>query len=72
MKPIYGLGDAGEYWADTLANHLNEHCQFKQSSTDLAFWFKTIGRRLVALADTYVDDVLIAATKKALQGFAMV
>ena len=69
VKPVYGLADAGEYWSDTLRNHLREHCKFKKSTTDLALWLKSVGSKLCALVATYVDDVLLAATEKALHEF---
>lgn len=69
LRPVYGLADAGEYWSDTLSNHLREHCKFEQATTDLALWLKTTASKLVALAVTYVDDVLLAATDDALSEF---
>ena len=72
MKPVYGLSDAGDYWASTLTNHLQEHCRFKQVATDLALWFKSIGGKLRAMAATYVDDVLLASTPAILEEFRKV
>ncbi len=69
LRPVYGLPDAGEYWSDTLSNHLREHCQFQQSATDLSLWLRTVAGKLLALAATYVDDVLLAATPSALEEF---
>ena len=69
IRPVYGLADAGEYWADTLSRHLREHLRFKQATTDLALWLKTVGSKLVALAASYVDDVLLASTPQALAEF---
>lgn len=72
LLPVYGLTESGEYWGDTLSNHLREHCSFKQSTTDLAFWLKSIGSKVVAVATSYVDDVLLAATPSALKQFAAI
>ena len=69
IRPLYGLPDAGEYWNETLSNHLREHCQFQQSTTDFCLWIRTTAQKLLALATTYVDDVLIAATPDALERF---
>lgn len=57
LLPVYCLPDSGEYWSDTLANHLREHCQFQRSATDLSFWLRTTTGKLLALAATYVDDI---------------
>ena len=72
VLPIYGLPDAGEYWYETLNNHLRDHCRFQQATTDLALWFKSTGPKLMALAATFVDDVLIAATPPALAEFSKI
>ena len=69
ILPIYGLADAREYWAETLNNHLRDHCRFQQTITDLSLRFRSIGSKLVALAASYVDDVLLAATPQALTEF---
>lgn len=69
LRPVYGLADAGEYWSETLSSHLREHFQFRQSVTDLSLWLRTTADKIVALAATYVDDVLMAATPSALADF---
>lgn len=66
---MYGLSDAGDYWAETLSNHLREHLHFFQASSDLALWFRVVGSKLMAMAASYVDDVLLAATPTALSEF---
>ena len=68
-RPVYGLADAGEYWHDTLSNHLHEHLGFEQSSTDLALWYKRENGELIAIASVYVDDILLAATIDAANEF---
>ena len=40
VRPIYGLPDSGEYYADTLAHHLRGHCRFQQATTDQSLWLK--------------------------------
>lgn len=72
IRPVYGLADAGNYWADTLTIHLRDHLRFKQATTDLALWFRLTGPKLVALAASYVDDVLLASTPEALQEFTTI
>lgn len=61
LRPVYVLEDAGEYSSEILPNHLKEHCQFKQSVTDLcSSWLQTVRSKILALAVMYVDDVLQA------------
>lgn len=38
----------------------------------MAFWFRSLGPKLIAIAASYVDDVLLASTKTALQEFAKI
>ena len=70
LLPIYGLTESGEYWSETLNTHLQQHCQFQQTTTDMSLWFKTLGPKLIAMAAAYVDDVLLAATPDALKEFS--
>ncbi len=70
LRPVYGLADAGDYWADTLSQHLHQHLSFTQATTDMALWLRIIGSKLVAMAACYVDDVLLATTPEALKQFS--
>jgi hypothetical protein len=61
ILPLYGLSESGDYWGETLTDHHLTGIQFEQSPIDLSLFFKRIGRRLVGLSRTYVDDLLRAA-----------
>jgi hypothetical protein len=61
VLPLYGLSESGDYWGETLTAHHLTGIQFEQSAIDLSLFFKRIGRRLVGLSGTYVDDLLRAA-----------
>ena len=69
IRPVYSLSDSGEYWAETLSQHLREHLRLLQATTDLALRLRVVGTKLMALAATYVDDVLLASTEEAREQF---
>lgn len=69
LRSVYGLPDAGDYWSDTLTNHLREHCLFTQAPTDLSLWLCTVAGKVLGIAATYVDSVLVAVNPDALQAF---
>lgn len=69
MEPVYGLSHAGDYWAESLSNHLREHLHFFQESSDLALWFRVVGSKHLVIAPSYAGDVLLAATPIALSEF---
>lgn len=61
LLPLYGLSEAGDYWGQALTEHCLNECRFQQTPTDLSFFFKRAGRRLLGLSANYVDDLLRAA-----------
>jgi Reverse transcriptase (RNA-dependent DNA polymerase) len=61
VLPLYGLSEAGDYWGETLANHHLLGLRFEQSPIDFSSFVKRIGKRLVGISGTYVDDMLSAA-----------
>ena len=69
VRPCYGLSDAGDYWSETLRNHLRDNLRFQHTACDLSLWIRHVSDRLVAMSATYVDDVLLAAEPAALRAF---
>ncbi len=69
IRPVYSLSDSGEYWAETLSQHLREHLRLLQATTDLALRLRVVGTKLMALAAPYVDGVLLESTEEAREQF---
>jgi Reverse transcriptase (RNA-dependent DNA polymerase) len=59
--PLYGLSESGDYWGETLTNHLLHQLRFAQSGIDSSLCFKIFGSRLAGLSGCYVDELLRAA-----------
>jgi hypothetical protein len=63
LKPLYGLGDSGDYWHTTITGfHLS--LRFSHSAGDFALYFRRIEYRLIGLSSTFVDDLLQAGTEE--------
>ena len=69
VKPLYGLSDSGDYFHETLHEHLTQHLQFEQFHVDVALRLKQTSNKLVAMPGTYVDDVLLASYSSAFNSF---
>jgi Reverse transcriptase (RNA-dependent DNA polymerase) len=63
LRPLYGLCDAGDYWARTILDHLAKDLNLVQTVGDSGLFFQTMNRKLVALTASFVDDLLMAGTK---------
>ena len=62
QKPLYGLAESGDYWYNTMSNHIRDDLETKSTTVDISLFFKTSGNDLVGLTVTYVDDSLSAGT----------
>lgn len=63
---LYGLSDGGDYWHENLRSHL------KETTIDFGFYLKSVSNKLVGLATTCVDDVLLASTPEVFEAFKKV
>jgi Reverse transcriptase (RNA-dependent DNA polymerase) len=63
LRPLYGLCDAGDYWARTILDHLTKDLNLVQTVGDSGLFFQTMNRKLVALTASFVDDLLMAGTE---------
>jgi Reverse transcriptase (RNA-dependent DNA polymerase) len=63
LRPLYGLCDAGDYWARTILDHLTKDLGLTQAIGDSGLFFQTMNRKLVALTSSFVDDLLMAGTE---------
>jgi Reverse transcriptase (RNA-dependent DNA polymerase) len=64
MLPLYGLSESGDYWAETLGNHMLNKLQLKQSAADMSLFFRQKGRELSGMIGSYVDDLLCASPRE--------
>jgi Reverse transcriptase (RNA-dependent DNA polymerase) len=60
LRPLYGLCDAGDYWARTILDHLTKDLNLTQSIGDSGLFFRAMNKKLVALTASFVDDLLMA------------
>jgi hypothetical protein len=58
IKPLYGLSDAGDYWAETLVQHHIRALRMSQATADFSLFFRVIAGELEGLSGTHVDDLL--------------
>eukprot|EP00171_Calliarthron_tuberculosum_P005221 IDg5221t1 len=64
IKPLYGLTESGDYWCETLINFHIHNLRMHQSTGDFALFFRRIVDKMVSLSGCYVDDIIMAGTKK--------
>jgi hypothetical protein len=69
LKPLYGLSDAGDYWARTLLDHHRMNLQTTPTATDGSLFFLRVAESLIGMFATYVDDSLRAGTPAFLKTF---
>jgi hypothetical protein len=62
LKPLYGLGDAGDYWSRTLTGHHRSELKMTQSTGDSSLFLRRLLQNLIGLSATYVDDTLRTVT----------
>jgi hypothetical protein len=63
LKPLYGLEDAGDYWAVTLSRFHTDHLGLQQTAGDFALFFRSIRGRLLGMSGSYVDDLIQSGTR---------
>jgi hypothetical protein len=63
LRRLYGLCDAGDYWARTILDHLTKGLNLVQAVGDSGLFFQTMNRKLVAITASFVDDLLMAGTE---------
>jgi Reverse transcriptase (RNA-dependent DNA polymerase) len=63
LRPLYGLCDAGDYWARTILDHLTKDVTLVQTVGDSGLFFQNMNRKLVALTASFIDDLLMAGTE---------
>jgi hypothetical protein len=64
MKPLYGLADSGDYWAQTFARHHLTDLRMTQATGDFSPFFKRAKGALIGMSGCYVDDVIRAGTQE--------
>jgi hypothetical protein len=64
IKPLYGLSDSGDYWAETLVQHHLRDLRTSQATADFSLFFRIVAGELAGLSGTHVDDLLQAGTPK--------
>jgi hypothetical protein len=62
MKPLYGLSDSDDYWAETLSAHHFEDLRTTQATADFSLFFKSLGGKLFGTSGAHVDDILQIGT----------
>jgi Reverse transcriptase (RNA-dependent DNA polymerase) len=62
FKPLYGLSDSGDYWAETLVQHHIRALRMSQATAEFSLFFKTIAGELSGISGTHVEDLLQAGT----------
>jgi Reverse transcriptase (RNA-dependent DNA polymerase) len=62
MKPLYGLADSGDYWAQAFVRHHLTDLRMTQATGDFSLFFKRAKGALIAMSGCYVDDVIRADT----------
>lgn len=67
MKPLYGLGESGDYSDVTMTRHLKKDLGMTPSAIDLSLFFKKVDGRLHGMTGMYVDDGIHVGDGKFLQ-----
>jgi hypothetical protein len=62
IKPLYGLSDSGDYWAETVVQHHLRALRMSQPTADFSLFFRIVAGELAGLSGTHVDDLLQAGT----------
>ena len=63
LKTLYGLGESGDLWHQTLANHHREELGMKPLRSGPALYTFTENGLLKRLSGGYVDDIIRAGDK---------
>lgn len=63
IKPLYGLTESGDYWAETNSKFHIHNLLMEHSTGDFSLFFRTIMDKLVSISGSYVDDILQAGTE---------
>lgn len=64
LKPLYGLSDAGDYWAKTLSSFHTQHLRMRQATGDFSLFMRHVAGKLVGMSATHVDDLLCVGTSE--------
>lgn len=56
VKPLYGLCDSGDYWNETIDEHLSKDLGMIRAKSDISLFFKFKNDRLIGITGNYVDD----------------
>lgn len=62
-RPLYGLCDAGDYWGNTMEQHLINDLGMKPTVGDPSLYVKKLDGKTIGVSGSYVDDQLNAGTK---------
>jgi Reverse transcriptase (RNA-dependent DNA polymerase) len=57
LTPLFGLGDAGDYWGSTLNAHLTGPLNFTGMNGNFACYMRQLADRMFGLVASHVDDL---------------
>jgi hypothetical protein len=62
IKPLYGLSDSGDYWAETIPAHHIDDLLMTQATAEFSLFFKSLDGKLIGASGVHVDDLLQIGT----------
>lgn len=60
LMPLYGVSEAGGYWATTFTSFHLHRMRTKQANGDFALFFRQVCDKLTGISASFVDDLFEA------------